>query len=116
MAPETKIKWRKEIDWLLSVTDHIVEFVPSQQVGKDGANMEVINSSIFPSPPMSLPFFLLLLSTINAYKFQILIYICLFSDADYDHSAAQRSSVEHSCTAQAGCYAYCKIQTSFSYE
>ncbi|KAH0454058.1 hypothetical protein IEQ34_018382 [Dendrobium chrysotoxum] len=44
MAPETKIKWRKEIDWLLSVTDHIVEFVPSQQVGKDGTNMEIMKT------------------------------------------------------------------------
>ncbi|KAI0496785.1 hypothetical protein KFK09_023109 [Dendrobium nobile] len=44
MAPETKIKWRKEIDWLLSVTDHIVEFVPSQQIGKDGTNMEIMKT------------------------------------------------------------------------
>ncbi|KAL3618301.1 hypothetical protein CASFOL_038622 [Castilleja foliolosa] len=42
MAPDTKIKWRKEIDWLLSVTDHIVEFVPSKQRAKDGSNMEIM--------------------------------------------------------------------------
>lgn len=46
MPPETKARWRKEIDWLLSVTDHIVEFVPSQQVSKDGTNMEVPSSSL----------------------------------------------------------------------
>ncbi|OMO58163.1 Plant specific Rop nucleotide exchanger, PRONE [Corchorus olitorius] len=40
MAPDTKARWRKEMDWLLSVTDHIVEFVPSQQKSKDGTNME----------------------------------------------------------------------------
>ncbi|MFQ6627670.1 hypothetical protein Gotur_004687 [Gossypium turneri] len=40
MAPERKARWRKEMDWLLSVTDHIVEFVPSQQKSKDGTNME----------------------------------------------------------------------------
>lgn len=39
---DRKRKWRKEIDWLLAVTDYIVEFVPSQQIGKDGSNMEVI--------------------------------------------------------------------------
>ncbi|KAJ0788210.1 putative PRONE domain, Rop guanine nucleotide exchange factor [Helianthus annuus] len=39
---DRKRKWRKEIDWLLSVTDHIVEFVPSQQIGIDGSTMEVI--------------------------------------------------------------------------
>ncbi|KAK9031657.1 hypothetical protein V6N11_055950 [Hibiscus sabdariffa] len=40
MAPERKARWRKEMDWLLSVTDHIVEFVPSQQKAKDGTCME----------------------------------------------------------------------------
>ena len=44
MAPERKARWRKEMDWLLSVTDHIVEFVPSQQKSKDGINMEVLIS------------------------------------------------------------------------
>ncbi|KAL3610663.1 hypothetical protein D5086_001683 [Populus alba] len=32
----------REIDWLLSVTDHIVELVPSQQKSKDGSNMEIM--------------------------------------------------------------------------
>ena len=32
--------WRREIDWLLSVSDHIVEMVP-QQRSKDGTSMEV---------------------------------------------------------------------------
>lgn len=41
MSPDRKARWRKEIDWLLSVTDYIVEFVPSQQKSKDGTNMEV---------------------------------------------------------------------------
>uniref|UniRef100_A0A803LNE9 PRONE domain-containing protein n=1 Tax=Chenopodium quinoa TaxID=63459 RepID=A0A803LNE9_CHEQI len=27
MAPENRSRWKKEIDWLLSVTDHIVEFI-----------------------------------------------------------------------------------------
>lgn len=41
MPADRKSRWRKEIDWLLSVTDHIVELVPSQQASKDGTNMEV---------------------------------------------------------------------------
>ncbi|TYG49224.1 hypothetical protein ES288_D10G077200v1 [Gossypium darwinii] len=40
MTAERKSRWRKEIDWLLSVSDCIVEFVPSQQKAKDGSNME----------------------------------------------------------------------------
>jgi len=42
MPPERKARWKKEISWLLSVTDHIVEFVPSQQKSKDGVNMEIM--------------------------------------------------------------------------
>ncbi|XP_043697332.1 rho guanine nucleotide exchange factor 8-like, partial [Telopea speciosissima] len=41
MPAERKGRWRKEIDWLLSVTDHIVELVPSQQQTKDGT-MEIM--------------------------------------------------------------------------
>lgn len=50
MSEKGKTRWKKEIDWLLSVTDYIVEFVPSQQKSKDGSNMEVIvpaTSSLF---------------------------------------------------------------------
>lgn len=42
MAPERRVRWKKEIDWLLSVADHIVELVPSQQQSPDGSTMEVM--------------------------------------------------------------------------
>ncbi|PON50540.1 PRONE domain containing protein [Parasponia andersonii] len=42
MPAERKTRWRKEMEWFLSVTDHIVEFVPSQQKSKDGINMEIM--------------------------------------------------------------------------
>ncbi|GJU55512.1 Rho guanine nucleotide exchange factor 8-like protein [Tanacetum coccineum] len=42
MAEDRKRRWRREVGWLLSVTDYIVEFVPSQQTSKDGSNMEVM--------------------------------------------------------------------------
>lgn len=41
MPTERKVRWRKEIDWILSVADHIVDFIPSQQKTDDGSNMEV---------------------------------------------------------------------------
>jgi hypothetical protein len=41
MYPETKENWRKEMGWLLSVIDHIVQFVPSRQMGKNGQFTEV---------------------------------------------------------------------------
>ncbi|XP_010550868.1 PREDICTED: rho guanine nucleotide exchange factor 8-like [Tarenaya hassleriana] len=42
MSPDRRARWKKEIDWLLSVTDHIVEFVPSQQMTKDGVLTEIM--------------------------------------------------------------------------
>ncbi|RDX83616.1 Rho guanine nucleotide exchange factor 8, partial [Mucuna pruriens] len=44
MSSERKARWRKEIDWLLSVTDYIVEFAPSQQIAKDGTSMEIMTT------------------------------------------------------------------------
>ncbi|KAK9697685.1 hypothetical protein RND81_08G054000 [Saponaria officinalis] len=42
MPAERKARWRTEVVWLLSVTDHIVELVPSQQVAADGSIMEIM--------------------------------------------------------------------------
>ncbi|GMI97733.1 ROP (rho of plants) guanine nucleotide exchange factor 8 [Hibiscus trionum] len=42
LAQERKARWRKEMDWILSVTDHIVELVPSKQTSKDGTDIEVM--------------------------------------------------------------------------
>ncbi|KAL8153198.1 hypothetical protein V2J09_010958 [Rumex salicifolius] len=42
MKAERKARWRKEVEWLLSVTDHIVQLVPSQQQSPDGTIMEVM--------------------------------------------------------------------------
>ncbi|KAG2294068.1 hypothetical protein Bca52824_040737 [Brassica carinata] len=42
MPQDRQARWKKEIDWLLSVTDHIVEFVPSQQTSKDGVCTEIM--------------------------------------------------------------------------
>lgn len=41
MPADRRARWRREIDWLLSVTDYVVEFAPSQQKNKDGTTMEV---------------------------------------------------------------------------
>ncbi|KAH6806634.1 RHO guanyl-nucleotide exchange factor 8 [Perilla frutescens var. frutescens] len=42
MSEERKARWRREVGWLVSVTDYIVEFVASQQEGKDGTTMEIM--------------------------------------------------------------------------
>ncbi|CAM6095104.1 unnamed protein product [Calypogeia fissa] len=44
LAPERRTMWRREMEWLLSVSDHIVELVPSWQTFSDGSNLEVMVS------------------------------------------------------------------------
>ncbi|XP_024965718.1 rho guanine nucleotide exchange factor 8-like, partial [Cynara cardunculus var. scolymus] len=42
IPPDAKNRWRKQVDWLLSATDYIVEFLPSQQKANDGSNIEIM--------------------------------------------------------------------------
>ncbi|KAL6845191.1 hypothetical protein ACP4OV_024686 [Aristida adscensionis] len=44
MAPDRKTRWKKEVGWLLSVADHIVEFVAKKQVLPNGVEMEVMGT------------------------------------------------------------------------
>ncbi|KAJ4978802.1 hypothetical protein NE237_009582 [Protea cynaroides] len=42
LSPGKKSMWRREMDWLLCVSDHIVEFEPSWQTFPDGSKLEVM--------------------------------------------------------------------------
>ncbi|KDP44857.1 hypothetical protein JCGZ_01357 [Jatropha curcas] len=42
LAPEKKSMWRREMEWLLCVGDHIVELIPSWQTFPDGSKLEVM--------------------------------------------------------------------------
>ncbi|CAM0882602.1 unnamed protein product [Alopecurus aequalis] len=44
MAADRKARWKKEVGWLLSVADHIVEFVAKKQVLDNGVEMEVMGT------------------------------------------------------------------------
>nr|F4J1G1.1 RecName: Full=Rop guanine nucleotide exchange factor 13; Short=AtRopGEF13; AltName: Full=Phytochrome interacting RopGEF 2; AltName: Full=Rho of plants guanine nucleotide exchange factor 13 [Arabidopsis thaliana] len=44
ISEDKKERWRREIGWLLSVTDHIVEFSPTHQTNEDGSSMEVMTT------------------------------------------------------------------------
>ncbi|MCD7453826.1 Rop guanine nucleotide exchange factor 5 [Datura stramonium] len=41
---EKKSMWRREMDWLVAVSDHIVELTPSWQTFPDGSKLEVMTS------------------------------------------------------------------------
>ncbi|KAI4324442.1 hypothetical protein MLD38_029933 [Melastoma candidum] len=40
--PEKKEMWRREMEWLLSVSDHVVEFTPTSQTFTDGSKFEIM--------------------------------------------------------------------------
>ncbi|CAM0955240.1 unnamed protein product [Alopecurus aequalis] len=44
LAPEKKAMWRREMDWLLCVSDYIVELVPTWQTFPDGTRLEIMTS------------------------------------------------------------------------
>ncbi len=41
LASERRVMWQREMEWLLSVSDHIVELVPTLQTFPDGSTSEV---------------------------------------------------------------------------
>lgn len=41
LCEEKKVRWRMEMDWLLSPTNYMVELVPAQQSGANGRMLEV---------------------------------------------------------------------------
>ena len=104
MDPDRKVRWKKEVDWLLSVTDYIVEFVPSQQKAKDGTTMEVKSISNTDSLTIGLDNLFVLLD-LNA-RYSVL--------PDNDYTTEKRFAYEHSGSAQAGHNAYCKKLMSLS--
>lgn len=44
LPEERKSKWRREMDWLLSPTNYMVELVPAKQNGANGRMLEVLFS------------------------------------------------------------------------
>ncbi|XVE57268.1 hypothetical protein DITRI_Ditri04bG0077800 [Diplodiscus trichospermus] len=55
LAEERKNKWRREIDWLLSPTNYMVELVPAKQSGANGRTMEIMTPKVRADIHMNLP-------------------------------------------------------------
>lgn len=102
MAPDRRVRWKKEIDWLLSVTDHVVEFVPSRQTSKEGITMDVIR--LF-SLPFFLPSFIDRLWILNF----ILLQFHPPENADYGDKTKKGSPYEHTCSEETRRHANCEF-------
>uniref|UniRef100_M8BVN9 Rop guanine nucleotide exchange factor 1 n=1 Tax=Aegilops tauschii TaxID=37682 RepID=M8BVN9_AEGTA len=55
LCEEKKIRWRKEMDWLLSPTTYMVELVPTKQNGADGCMFEIMTPKARSDVHMNLP-------------------------------------------------------------
>ncbi|KAK7271919.1 hypothetical protein RJT34_28193 [Clitoria ternatea] len=93
MPAERKAKWRKEIDWLLSVTDYVVEMVPSQQKGKDGTQMEIMTKRQRTDLHMNIPALrkldAMLLECLDNFKDQNEFYYVSKNSDDSDQDSAK---------------------------
>ncbi|PHT66711.1 Rop guanine nucleotide exchange factor 14 [Capsicum annuum] len=55
LTAEGKRKWRTEMDWLLSPTNHMIELVPSKQSGSNGQRLEIMTPKARADIHMNLP-------------------------------------------------------------
>ncbi|CAO2815406.1 unnamed protein product [Amaranthus hypochondriacus] len=93
MAPENRARWKREIDWLLSVTDHIVEFAPSQQKSANGTSMEIMTTKQRTDLQMNIPALkkldAMLLDCLDNFKDQNEFYY-VAKDADESEKGSKR--------------------------
>ncbi|KAK7402296.1 hypothetical protein VNO78_14449 [Psophocarpus tetragonolobus] len=96
MPAERKAKWRKEIDWLLSVTDYVVEMVPSQQKSKDGSNMEIMTTRQRTDLHMNIPALrkldAMLIECLDNFKDQNEFYYVSKDSDDSDQDSVKRNN------------------------
>ncbi|XP_051137181.1 rop guanine nucleotide exchange factor 14-like isoform X2 [Andrographis paniculata] len=55
LQEERKRKWRKEMDWLLSPTNYMVELVPAKQNGTNGRTLEIMTPKARSDIHLNLP-------------------------------------------------------------
>lgn len=48
LSDERRTKWQREMDWLLSPTNYMVELVPAKQNGANGRTLEVCFIFFYP--------------------------------------------------------------------
>ncbi|XP_023770593.1 rop guanine nucleotide exchange factor 14 [Lactuca sativa] len=55
LAEEKKNKWRREMDWLLSPTNYMVELIPAKQCSADGRTLEIMTPKARGDVHLNLP-------------------------------------------------------------
>ncbi|KAI3505398.1 hypothetical protein L1887_27527 [Cichorium endivia] len=55
LPEEKKNKWRREMDWLLSPTNYMVQLIPAKQCGPDGRTLEIMTPKARGDVHLNLP-------------------------------------------------------------
>ncbi|XP_010516742.1 PREDICTED: rop guanine nucleotide exchange factor 14-like isoform X1 [Camelina sativa] len=55
LSEDKKQRWRREMDWLLSPTNYMIELVPAKQDGENGRSLEIMTPRARPDIHMNLP-------------------------------------------------------------
>ncbi|XP_060207884.1 rop guanine nucleotide exchange factor 14-like [Lycium barbarum] len=55
LAEDGKRKWKREMEWLLSPTNHMIELVPAKQNGSNGQKLEIMTPKARADIHMNLP-------------------------------------------------------------
>ncbi|OWM65038.1 hypothetical protein CDL15_Pgr028756 [Punica granatum] len=55
LSEERKSKWRREMDWLLSPTNYMIELVPAKQSGANGCTLEIMTPKARADIHLNLP-------------------------------------------------------------
>ncbi|RZR99280.1 hypothetical protein BHM03_00028801 [Ensete ventricosum] len=99
LAPQKKAMWRREMDWLLCVSDSIVELIPSIQEFPGGGTFEVMVSRPRADLHMNLPALkkldAMLIGMLDGFQDTEFWYVdrgILVADADEDGSGSYPSS------------------------
>ncbi|XP_015085849.1 rop guanine nucleotide exchange factor 14-like isoform X1 [Solanum pennellii] len=55
LAEDGRMKWKREMEWLLSPTNHMIELVPAKQTGSNGQKLEIMVPKARADIHMNLP-------------------------------------------------------------
>eukprot|EP00250_Pteridium_aquilinum_P017073 c23437_g1_i1 orf=501-2345(-) len=96
LSPKHKAMWRREMNWLVSIADHIVELVPSLQTFPDGSSFEVMISRPRIDLQLNLPALrkldAMLLESLDSFSEAEFWYVDQgVTDDEYDNSAPRPS-------------------------
>ncbi|EOA32857.1 hypothetical protein CARUB_v10016171mg [Capsella rubella] len=95
ISEDRKELWRREIGWLLSVTDHIVEFSPTHQTNENGSSMEVMTTKqrtdLVSNIPTLKKLDAMLIDCLDKFKDQDEFCYATIDSPEYENSSSTRN-------------------------